>query len=577
MEHARGEPGSGRGAGWPASSPGAPRRRASTEVPADPIAHLLAPELVAAAVDQAAETILVTDATPVVLYANPAVTRSSGYRLDEVLGRNPRMFSSGLHDRDFYAGMWQQLVGGRSWHGVLVNRRKTGELYEEDTTITPVHDEDGVLVAYVAVKHDLGHDRAPERSIEPPSTGAARTDGDHEAVADVLRRVRPAATFEATAGALCQAVRSLDGIDGAMVMLLPSDEQAVQVAVSGIELPGQADGQPLAIEDVQLLVDLSAAGPWWLDLLDVDGPASSNPDISATLRDLGITATAYGPIRWEGRLIGLLAVATTAADAPAWMPRRLGALGELASFAGLLLGAQGDRYRRQEGLRSRLQVVIDQQAFHPVFQPVHDLTTGAVVGYEALTRFADGVRPDRCFAEAHTVGMGAELEAACVRAALASAAPLPSDRWLSVNFSPSCVIAGVAAEVLAGVERPIVLEITEHVEVESYLALARAVDELGPGVRVAVDDAGAGFASLRHILELRPHIVKLDIGLIHDIDRDPARQALAAGLHHFAESTGTELLAEGVETAAELAAVRDLGIDLAQGYHLGRPVPVDQL
>jgi len=576
VEHERGEPRSGRGAAWPAPNPGVPAGptgspAATTSPEADPVAHLLAPELVAAAVDQAAETILVTDPTPVVLYANPAVTRSSGYRLDEILGHNPRMFSSGLHDRAFYAGMWEHLSGGRSWHGVLVNRRKTGELYEEDTTITPVHDEDGALVAYVAVKHDLSHDHLAT------APGSARTDLDRDAVADVLRRVRPAATFEATAGVLCQAVHALDGFDGAMVMLLPSDDEVVQVAVSGIELPGQADGEPLAVDDVRFLVEVSGGGPWWMDLHAPDGLAAANPEISATMRDLGITATAYGPIRWDGRLIGLLAVATTADDAAEWMPRRLEPLGELASFAGLLLGAQGDRYRRQEGLRSRLRAVVDEQAFHPVFQPVHDLTTGDVVGYEALTRFADGVRPDRRFAEAHAVGMGAELEAVCVRAGLVAAAPLPSERWLSVNFSPSCVIAGVAAEVLAGVERPIVLEITEHVEVESYLALGRAVEALGPLVRVAVDDAGAGFASLRHILELRPDIVKLDIGLIHDIDVDPARQALAAGLHHFAVGTGTQLLAEGVETAAELAAVRDLGIDLAQGYHLGRPVPVDQL
>ena len=467
--------------------------------------------------------------------------------------------------------MWEHLSGGRSWHGVLVNRRKTGELYEEDTTITPVHDEDGVLVAYVAVKHDLSHDH---RTTTP---GSARTDLDRDAVADVLRRVRPAATFEATAGALCQAVVALDGFDGVMVMLLPSDDEVVQVAVSGIELPGQADGEALAVDDVRLLVELSASGPWWMDLHAADGLAAANPEITATMRELGITATGYGPIRWDGRLIGLLAVATTAADAAEWMPRRLEPLGELASFAGLLLGAQGDRYRRQEGLRSRLRTVIDDQAFHPVFQPVVDLTGGAVVGYEALTRFDDGVPPDRRFAEAHAVGLGAELEAICVRAALRAAAALPPDRWVSVNFSPSCVIAGVAAEVLADAGRPMVVEITEHVEVESYPALARAVEALGPGVRVAVDDAGAGFASLRHILELRPDIVKLDIGLIHDIDRDPARQALAAGLHHFAVGTGTQLLAEGVETAAELAAVGELGIDLAQGYHLGRPVPVDQL
>ena len=111
--------------------------------------------LLSTAIDQAAEAVVLTDTTPVIRYANPAALRVTGYTADEVIGKNPSIFQSGLHDEVFYEQMWARLVGGQSWHGVLMNRRKNGELYEEDATITPVHDADGALIAYVAVKHDL--------------------------------------------------------------------------------------------------------------------------------------------------------------------------------------------------------------------------------------------------------------------------------------------------------------------------------------------------------------------------------------------------------------------------------------
>ncbi len=139
-------------------------------------------------------------------------------------------------------------------------------------------------------------------------------------------------------------------------------------------------------------------------------------------------------------------------------------------------------------------------------------------------------------------------------------------------MSAELVLAG---EPLASILRrwgwQIVLELTEHIAVTDYPALRAAIERLGPNVRLAVDDAGAGFASLRHILELRPDYVKLDRGIVQQIHRDPARQALVAGMVHFAAKTGAVLVAEGVETEAEARQLRQLGVALAQGYRLGRP------
>jgi len=144
--------------------------------------------------------------------------------------------------------------------------------------------------------------------------------------------------------------------------------------------------------------------------------------------------------------------------------------------------------------------------------------------------------------------------------------------WISLNVSPALLLERSRLKAcLRHAVGPVVLEITEHVAIEDYRAFRAAVPTVGRGVHIAVDDAGAGFASFRHILELRPDYVKLDIGLVHEIDHDRVRQALVAGIVYFAQMSGCKLIAEGVETEPELKLLRTLGVHLGQGYLLGRP------
>ena len=194
--------------------------------------------------------------------------------------------------------------------------------------------------------------------------------------------------------------------------------------------------------------------------------------------------------------------------------------------------------------------------------------------YEALTRFDDGERPDLVFADAWRVGLGLELELECSRAAVEVANRHLGGVPISLNFSPEAIISGHVAAVVAASASPVVIEVTEHVAIRDYADLRRALDDCGT-VKVSVDDAGAGFASMRHILDLKADVVKLDIALIRGIDADLGRQALAAGLCHYAAETGTLLIAEGVETQAEVETVRRLGVHQAQGYYFGRPAPLE--
>jgi EAL domain-containing protein (putative c-di-GMP-specific phosphodiesterase class I) len=209
-----------------------------------------------------------------------------------------------------------------------------------------------------------------------------------------------------------------------------------------------------------------------------------------------------------------------------------------------------------------------------VFQPVVRLADAQSLAYEALTRFADGSPPERRFADAHAVGLDVELETATLRAALDGARDLPEGVVLSVNVSPSFVLRnGTLTGLFGRARRPLVLELTEREPIEDHSAFRKAIAGLDVAVDWAVDDAGAGYASLRHIIELRPRYVKLDRGLVTGIRADPIRQALVAGMLHFAGAIGVEIITEGVETEAERLTIQELGVALGQGFPFARPAP----
>jgi EAL domain-containing protein (putative c-di-GMP-specific phosphodiesterase class I) len=250
---------------------------------------------------------------------------------------------------------------------------------------------------------------------------------------------------------------------------------------------------------------------------------------------------------------------------------------EFAATATYLLG-EGLRARRSSSTeRRQIESILATQSFKPVFQPVVDMEQGLAIGFEALTRFDASTPADQVFESAVTVGLGLDLEVATLRASIRAAEGLPDGPWLSLNVSPGLVLeSDRLRDLLAAQSRPIVLEITEHVQIADYEALRSAYLSLGSGIRLAVDDAGAGAANFEHILELRPDFLKIDIGFVRGVDMDLTRQALIAGLRHFALATNCLLIAEGVETEAQRNTLRTLGLHLGQGFLLGRPAEAAQ-
>lgn len=268
---------------------------------------------------------------------------------------------------------------------------------------------------------------------------------------------------------------------------------------------------------------------------------------------------------------------------PVWVETscrpRFTAGGEPAGFEGTsrLLTSASAQEAAATRSRERITEIMTGKGLLAAFQPIHDLETGRIIGVEALSRFVseESFSAEHWFAEASAIGLGAELEFAALRTALKAAEDLPRSLYLALNISPAACLDPRLPDLLekSGVALGrLVLELTERLPVEEYGLLAAALDPLRQrGLRLAVDDAGSGFASMRHILHLRPDIIKLDRSLIAGIDADTGQYALGAAMVEFARQIHASLVAEGIETHAELTAVMGLGMSSGQGYFLGRP------
>jgi len=277
----------------------------------------------------------------------------------------------------------------------------------------------------------------------------------------------------------------------------------------------------------------------------------------------------------DGVAVGSLCAATTTAR-PELADVDLRIVTHIADLIGALIEspARGSDSSAQQ--RSAIRAVVTERNFDVVFQTVHDVATGKVMGVEALARFpCEPFQPDAFFAQAATMGLGIELETAIVARVLGLVPELPDDIFVAVNISPAALLAAPWTQLLGNVDPSrIVLEITEHDAVQDYGALDEVLDICrARGMRVAVDDVGAGFSSFTHVLELVPDFVKIDHSITRNIHSDDARRRLAQAIAEFAGQIGAVVIAEGVETQPELDAVGAAGIDLAQGYHLSRPQP----
>jgi EAL domain-containing protein (putative c-di-GMP-specific phosphodiesterase class I) len=408
--------------------------------------------------------------------------------------------------------------------------------------------------------------------------------------ASIRRAVDPLALMQRVAD---QAFDALEGADEVLVGLLVDEGSLGYVCAAGTttERVGQA-----------ILLERSLSGQALREsrtLVAGDTETDPRADREAS-PERGIRSMVSVPlIRPDGPL-GILSAGSRRAHA--FEPREVVLLAGLAEFITAVVGAARDFSRVTARLagethadgageppsdadvgaaRAWVEQIVAARDFSLVFQPIFDLDNGAMLAAEALVRFSawGSKTPSAVIALAHRVGLGVELEVAIVEAALAHLAELPQPALLSVNAGPAALASGGITDALADVHAErVIVELTEQMGVDDHPRIVRMQQDLrATGARLAIDDAGAGFASLMHILRVAPTFIKLDGELISSIEVDPVRRSLASSLMRFAAESGAVTIAERIETAAELAALRELGVRYGQGFQLARPLPASEL
>lgn len=259
-------------------------------------------------------------------------------------------------------------------------------------------------------------------------------------------------------------------------------------------------------------------------------------------------------------------------------------LSTIAAYIGKILAKRCVQRHRIEMLTKQVQSVIDDKKIEVVFQPIFGKESNSYEYYEVLARFnTEPYRPpNEWINDADECGLGLEIESAIInrvveRLALANASGIKLNT--SINVSPRMMESGLLPELLKHVNsQQVRIELTEHVRIKDYEQFRTHLEPLvRQGFKICIDDVGAGFASLKHILEIEPDVIKLDLSLAAQIHEDPKRQALVTGLLAFARSFNCEVVAEGVETLEEYRALQNLGVTFFQGWYFSRPVAFESL
>jgi PAS domain S-box-containing protein len=235
--------------------------------------------------------------------------------------------------------------------------------------------------------------------------------------------------------------------------------------------------------------------------------------------------------------------------------------------------------KEQSQRLQRVREVLASEDITPFYQPIVELSSGRVIAYEALSRFPGDPAhtADRWFKDAWDLGLGIQLELLAVRVIARSLPQIPSDVGVTLNASPPTMAASGFMSSLGAQARRVTVELTEHLQIEDYRDLRAALSPLQQaGGKTAIDDFGAGYASLAHIVKLDPDWIKLDITLTNEIADNPVAHALATALVSFAEGMGIGVIAEGIESEDELDALQEIGVRFGQGFHLGMPAPLGE-
>lgn len=520
----------------------------------------------ASVIEESIDGIVITGPDLRIVYFNDAFSDDVGRGRGDLLGQALPPILTDLLGAALVADITRTVAAGTRWIREVPLDRSRGTGITLQVAGTPLWDADRAISGFVVALRDVTRLRTAQAGIALEAHIRA-------AVAESLHSVPADATLEQAAQAICDQLVTLPSIDVAAVdAYLGTDDAQIVGHAAPAGFP-TAVGHHLPPARAAHVLERLRTGPW-AQRIEAD---QADGGWAAELVAAGLKAVAYGPITRGDEIVGFLLIGTQDERFAHRLVEEMPALVSFSSASSALLAERMLALRRETSLRASVTSLLAAASFHPVFQPIVDLESREVVGYEALTRFNSGQRPDLCFAGAWSVGLGPDLEIATLAASVAAAKRLPAGRWLDLNASPRLLADPERlGEAIRQGDRPIVLEITEHEIIADYGALREAVQSLEPQVRVAVDDAGTGVANFSHMVELRPDFVKLDIGLARGVNADLRRQAMIVGIGHFSLTTGCRLVAEGIETEAEARTLAELGVELGQGYLFGRPKRVEE-
>ncbi len=538
------------------------------------------------AVEQSPNAVIITDVNARIEYANPAFCRVTGYSLAEVLGRNPRVLQSGKTPRERYVEMWARLSEGLPWRGELVNRRKDGTEFVESTLISPVRQADGAITHYLSIKDNITEKKAAEERIERLAHFDQLTGLPNRVM--LLERFRMAASL--------------------------ARRRNEQLAVLFLDLDrfkdindtlGHSLGDDLLIE-VSRRLRATVRDHDTVSRLGGDEFILVLPGIDAS----GVTQVAERLLEAVARPILLPSheLTVSASIGIAMYPQD----GE--DFETLSKNADAAMYRVKQDARNgyrfftpemqrrsartltlasalRHAMERDQLSLH--YQPQISLSDGRVAGVEALLRWRHPefgmVSPGEFIPIAEETGQIIAIGEWVLRTAAtqlrgwlaAGAAPMV----VAVNLSAGQFRHGNLTQLIAGVLADVglpphclELELTEGVAMDDAVAATTIMDRLHEqGVRMSIDDFGTGFSSLNYLKRFKAYMLKIDQSFVRGLPGDANDRAIVQAIIQIAGSLGMMTIAEGVETAEQLAYLQSVGCHFVQGYHLSRPLPPEAL
>ncbi|MDE2277720.1 MAG: EAL domain-containing protein [Burkholderiales bacterium] len=542
------------------------------------------------AIEQSPVSVLVVDLDGRIAFANPKVEQITGYRREELLGQNPRLFKSGQTPEEVYRQLWAALAGGTVWQGELCNRRKDGSLFWEHASISPIVDETGRTISYLAVKEDITERKAQQAQIE------------HLAFFDPLTHLPNRSLLaDRLTHALAAAGRS--GRPGALLFIDLDDFKTVNDTL------GHEVGDQLLLQVARRLVNClreadtvaRLGGDEFVVLLeDLKAPLSEAVDQVETIGEKIRTAL-HQPYQLAGHQqrssasIGVACFGELPISVDELMKRA-----DLAMYQAKAAGRDTLRFYepaiqeqllRRASLESDLHRGIHEGQLLLHYQPQVDARC-QVTGAEALVRWQHPARglvpPGEFIALAEATGLIQPLgrwvlQTACRQLAAWAAAPGTRALTLAVNVSarqflqPDFVEQVLAALGEAGAEpSQLKLELTESMLLSNLQDVIEKMHELKAwGVNFSLDDFGTGYSSLTYLKRLPLQQLKIDQSFVRDVLSDPNDAAIARTIVALARSLGLEVIAEGVETEAQRDFLAGIGCLAYQGYLYSRPLGIE--